>query len=88
MTQYYFLILFGFLITGCSKNSNVEPDPEAFKGPYKISNGCYLGNFIVKGQKLWSEICFDTTSGKYVEWPSGGIMYQKEMGGENVCFPG
>jgi hypothetical protein len=38
-----------------------------------------MGNFIVKGQKLWSEICFDTATNKYEEWPSGGIMYQKEM---------
>jgi hypothetical protein len=80
MKQYYFLIVFVFLITGCNINNNIEPDPEPFKGPYRISNGCYMGNFIVKGQKLWSEICFDTITNKYVEWPSGGIMYQKEMG--------
>jgi hypothetical protein len=80
MKRCFFIINFLLLITACSKNNNIEPDPEPFKGPYKIADGCYMGNFIVKGQKLWSQICFDTTSSKYVEWPSGGIMYQKEMG--------
>jgi hypothetical protein len=80
MNKYCLIILFVFLITGCDKNNNIEHDPEPFKGPYRISNGCYIGNVIVKGQKLWCDICFDTITKKYVEWPSGGIMYQKEMG--------
>lgn len=80
MKQYYLIILFVFLITGCNKNNNIETDSEPFKGPYKIPGGSYMGNIIVKGQKLWSEICFDTATHKYIEWPSGGIMYQKEMG--------
>jgi hypothetical protein len=82
MKKYFFLIMCFFLVTDCSKKNNIEPvpEPEPFKGPYKIAHGCYMGNFIVKGQKLWSEICFDTATNKYEEWPSGGIMYQKEMG--------
>jgi hypothetical protein len=80
MKQYYFIFLIVLLIGGCNNNNDIEPDPEPFKGPYKIPHGCYMGDFIVKGQKFWSEICFDTATNKYVEWPSGGIAYQKEMG--------
>jgi hypothetical protein len=78
MKQLCFIILSVFLITGC--DNDIEPGPEPFSGPYKIPGGCYMGNFIAKGQILWSEICFDTVARKYVEWPSGGIMYQKDMG--------
>lgn len=39
-----------------------------------------MGYFSVKGQELWSEICFDTVTNKNEEWPSGAIMYQKDMG--------
>ena len=78
MKQLCFIILFVFLLTGC--DNTIEPGPEPFNGPYRIPGGCYMGYFIVKGQKLWSEICFDTAAHKYVEWPSGGIMYQKDMG--------
>ncbi len=82
MNKLYYLFLYLLLVTGCDNKNNIEPEPEPepFKGPYKIANGCYMGNFFVEGQKLWSEICFDTATQKYVEWPSGGIMYQKEMG--------
>jgi hypothetical protein len=76
----YFYLMVCLSIIGCDHNNNIEPEPEPFNGPYKIAHGCYMGNFFVKGQILWSEICFDTASKKYVEWPSGGIAYQKEMG--------
>lgn len=62
------------------KTNDSDPEPEVFKGPYRIANGCYMGYFSVKGQDLWSEICFDTATSRYVEWPSGGIMYQKDIG--------
>ncbi len=80
MSLFRITVIFLFLVTGCSKTNNINPEPEPFKGPYKIANGCYMGYFSVKGQSLWSEICFDTVTGKYEEWPSGGIMYQKDMG--------
>ena len=66
------------MMTSCNKTNNADPEP--FKGPYKIANGCYMGYFFIKDQSLWSEICFDTVTNKYEEWPSGGIMYQKDMG--------
>ena len=76
--------MFLVFVAGCNKKNNLdqEPNPDPFKGPYKIAHGCYMGYFIYDGQKLklWSEICFDTTTSKYVEWPSGGIAYQKDMG--------
>lgn len=73
-----YLILLLFLILGCKKTNDTEP--ETFKGPYIIANGCYQGYFYFKDKSLWCDICFDTTNYKYEEWPSGGIMYQKDMG--------
>jgi hypothetical protein len=80
MGKYFYLMVCLLLIMACDHKDNIEPESEPFKGPYRISQGCYMGYFFVKGQKLWSEICFDTVTNKYVEWPSGGIMYQKDMG--------
>lgn len=82
MKKYLYLALCFFLITDCNKEApgEPEPEPEPFTGPYKIIGGCYMGRFTWQGQKIWNEICFDTITRKYVEWPSGGILVQKEMG--------
>ena len=41
----------------------------------EVTDGCYHGYFRYNNQNYWSSICFE--NGKYVEWPSGGAMYQK-----------
>ena len=76
--KHYYLILLLFIIFGCKKAN--DSDPEPFKGPYIIANGCYHGYFYFKDQSLWCNICIDTATQKYEEWPSGGIAFQKDMG--------
>lgn len=82
MKLFRLTLILLLLIAGCNKASNNDPYPVpgVFNGPYRIANGCYMGHFYIKGQWLWSEICFDTVTNKYEEWPSGGIMNQKDMG--------
>jgi hypothetical protein len=72
--------LYAFLIIGCSKNNPVEPKTDLYTDPYKISDGCFVGAFVLKGKEFWCEICFHTTINKYVEWQSGDALFQKEMG--------
>lgn len=66
MRQLVFALLVIVLIASCEKTDDNQ-----------ISDGCYEGYFDYHATSYWSLICFE--DGKYVEWPSGGAFYQKEM---------
>jgi len=67
-------LLFAGLISGCGKLG----DDHAAKNGAVIQDGIYMGYFEYQNQKYWSEIAFDGNT--YVEWPSGGAMFQKPYG--------
>lgn len=60
------------MLSGCRRNE------EMGNRDSKIENGIYMGYFEYQNQKYWCEIEF--TNGRYVEWPSGGAMFQKSYG--------
>jgi len=72
MKKYFYSILVVLSIVSCRNNNDNE------EKNYKITDGCYMGKFVFKGENYWCEICFD--GNKYEEFPSGGVIhYQKEM---------
>lgn len=44
---------------------------------YPVADGCYEGYFEYQDTSYWCSVCFE--KGKYIEWPSGGAMFQKSM---------
>jgi hypothetical protein len=62
-------LLIAVLILGCK----VKDETYFFGG--KIQNGIYMGYFEYQSKNYWCEIEFDGV--KYIEWPSGGMMFQK-----------
>ena len=70
MKKYFYSILTILIIVACDKNNEVKN--------YKITDGCYMGKFVYKGENYWCGICFEAN--KYEEFPSGGVIhYQKAM---------
>jgi hypothetical protein len=65
-------LLIAVLILGCK----IKDETYYFGG--KIQNGIYMGYFEYQNKNYWCEIEFDGV--KYIEWPSGGAMFQKSYG--------
>lgn len=68
------------LCLGCVKSDEQPTDNDATSILEKnsISDGHYLGHFVLDNRNYW---CSITISNKtYEEWPSGGVVYQKDMG--------
>jgi hypothetical protein len=59
------------LLTSCENIFDKQTDN------YQISDGCYEGYFEYQDASYWCSICLE--KGKYIEWPSGGAMFQKSM---------
>jgi len=66
------VLLITVFIVGC------QGKKETYIADNKVQNGIYLGYFEYQNQKYWCEIEF--INDKYVEWPSGGAMFQKSYG--------
>lgn len=64
-----------FLLIGILIISLISCDDE--NEDVKFSSGIYMGSFDYQGIRYWCEVDFDGT--KYVEYPSGGVFYQKSM---------
>ena len=62
-------LLIGALFWECKR----KDETNYFSG--NIQNGIYMGYFEYQNKNYWSEIELD--SSKYIEWPSGGAMFQK-----------
>ncbi len=69
MNKLLFTLLVVLLLPGCIKNE----EPAYLLN--QVQDGIYMGYFEYKSQNYWCEIEFN--AGKYVEWPSGGVMFQK-----------
>lgn len=67
------LLIFG-LTLGCAK----KEETNHFNQTAKIQDGIYMGYFEFQKQNYWCEIAFENN--QYVEWPSGGAMFQKSYG--------
>jgi len=74
MKKLLFLIISALPIFGCNKESG---DQSNITSILKIKEGYYMGDFIYQSQTYWCEIQFDKK--RYEEWPSGGVIYQKNM---------
>jgi hypothetical protein len=65
---------------GCAKSeekpTNNDDTPILEKN--NISDGHYMGHFVLDNINYWCSI--EISNKTYGEWPSGGIMYQKDMG--------
>ena len=59
------------LVASCEREDNQSTN-------YQISDGCYQGYFDYQDNFYWCSICFEND--EYVEWPSGGVLFQKSMG--------
>ena len=68
MKIFIVLFLIAGLTTGCNKQ-NVN---------YKITEGYYEGYFDYMDTLYWCLIQLEDK--KYVEWPSGGVWFQKSFG--------
>jgi hypothetical protein len=71
MKRYLILIICTFLIISCCEHDN----PEVMT--FKIVDGAYGGHFNYQGQLYWCSITINEN--KYAEWPSGGLLYQKDV---------
>lgn len=86
MKKLLILIICTLLFIGCNKvknDNNYNNDTFDINDPsilFKntITDGFYMGNFVYQGMNYWCEI--DFSNGKYEEWPSGGVAFQKKMG--------
>ncbi len=43
-----------------------------------ITDGHFVGHFVLDNRNYWCNI--EISNKKYEEWPSGGMLYQKDMG--------
>jgi len=59
------------LFTSCE-----QTDPEPINN-YQLTNGNYEGYFRHQGVSYWCLIAME--NGQYIEWPSGGAMFQKSF---------
>lgn len=71
MKTLLFLLLLIGLFSGCQDNE--ENDSTNIK----IKDGFYMGYFVYNSKDYWCEIEFDNYN--YIEWPSGGALFQKSM---------
>lgn len=71
MKKWFFFLMVIELISGCRKNEETTHSSQKAK----IQDGIYMGYFEYQKQNYWCEIAFENN--QYVEWPSGGAMYQK-----------
>ncbi len=69
MKKLFFIYLIIGILIGCGRNEEIGNRDGA------IQNGIYMGYFEYQNQKYWCEIEF--INDQYVEWPSGGAMFQK-----------
>ncbi len=72
MKKLFFIFLIIGILSCCTRNE------EMGNRGSNIENGIYMGYFEYQNQKYWCEIEF--TNDRYVEWPSGGAMFQKSYG--------
>lgn len=74
MKNCFFVLMITGLLLGCAKKEEtVNLNQKA-----KIQDGIYMGYFEFQKRNYWCEIAFGNN--QYVEWPSGGAMYQKSYG--------
>jgi hypothetical protein len=68
------------LCFGCVKSDEkpTDNDDTPILEKNNISDGHYLGHFVLDNRNYWCSI--EISNKTYEEWPSGGIMYQKDMG--------
>lgn len=79
MKKYLFLIACLLIFYSCDKDqSQFDRDDPSVMEKNTLSDGFYMGYFVLRDQNYWCEIQFKSSS-QYEEWPSGGAMYQKEM---------
>lgn len=74
MKRWLMVFLLAGLMSGCGKKEDLYD----YQQRGKIQDGIYMGYFVYQNRNYWSEIEF--SGNKYVEWPSGGAMYQKSYG--------
>jgi hypothetical protein len=74
MKHWIIALTLAGLLFGCGKRE----DHYNYQQRGKIHDGIYMGYFVYQNQNYWSEIEFSGHT--YVEWPSGGAMYQKSYG--------
>jgi hypothetical protein len=74
MKKWLIVFYFAALLSGCGKKEDLYD----YQQRGKIQDGIYMGYFEYQNQKYWSEIEF--SGNKFVEWPSGGALYQKSYG--------
>lgn len=78
MKRFIVLIVCSLLYYSCDKDqSQFDNDDPSFLEKNSLSEGFYMGYFVLRDQDYWCEIQF--ISNQYEEWPSGGALYQKEM---------
>lgn len=76
MKKLLFLIACSILCCSCDKDQFDKDDPSVLEKD-SFSDGVYMGYFVLQDQNYWCDIEF--TGDCYEEWPSGGVMYQKEI---------
>ncbi|MDP3442937.1 MAG: hypothetical protein Q8T08_08780 [Ignavibacteria bacterium] len=64
----FFVIAF---LASCENINTFDKEIDNFQ----IADGCYEGYFEYQDASYWCSICLE--NGKYIEWPSGGVMFQK-----------
>src|SRR5450830_403383 len=68
----FFIFLIISILSGCSGSEEMSNRNSV------IENGIYMGYFEYQNKNYWYEIEF--MNDQYIEWPSGGAMFQKSYG--------
>lgn len=78
MKNLLILLFCSLLMCACDKNDDqFDKSEPTILEKNSFSEGIYMGYFVFHEISYWCEIEF--RSGKYEEWPSGGVWYQKEI---------
>ncbi len=72
MKLSFFIFLIISILSGCKGSAEMSNRISV------IENGIYMGYFEYQDKNYWCEIEF--TNDQYIEWPSGGAMFQKSYG--------